>query len=455
MKKSHYLLTALIVVLVGISAFFMGTRTGDRLDDASGRATSNMASNDREILYWRAPMDATEIYDQPGTSRMGMDLEPVYADDAEGVESDQSESAGTVRINPVVAQNMGIRYGVAERRDLSRSIRTVGEIMVDEENLVQVSARVSGWVEVLHVAFEGAPVSKGDPLLELYAPELVTTQEEFLLALSHRDALGGAASAEARTAADRLIDAVRTRLRNWDLSEEFIAQVEADRTVRRRVTIEAPITGVVLSKGVTEGARIQSGQELYRLADLRQVWIHASFYDFELPWLSVGQKADIELSYLPGVRLTGEVSYIYPFLRQKARDVHVRLIVANPDLQLKPGMFANVELAGSTLEDVVVVPSAAVIRSGERSLLFVDSGEGRVDPREVQLGAEADDLVHVIAGVEAGERIVISSQFLIDSESRLQEAIDRMRGTSQNANETELPGEAMPADSASMTDHNH
>ena len=426
MNKTQFILTACVVLVVGAGAFWLGGRFSNPAGDTAAATT---ATGDREILYWVAPMDPTEIYDQPGKSRMGMDLEPVYADEAGP--SQTSDSA--VRINPVVAQNMGIRYALSERRDLTRSIRTVGEVMIDEENLVEVNARISGWVEVLHVAFDGAPVRKGDPLLEIYSPELVTTQEEFLLALSHRDALSEDASASARAAADRLVDAARQRLRNWELPASFIDMVESHRIVHRRVVIEAPSDGVVLSKNVTEGVRISAGQPLYRIADLSRVWIHASFYDFELPWISEGQAAKIEMSYLPGVQLTGEVSYIYPFLRQKARDVHVRIIVDNPDRELKPGMFANVQLAGRTLDDVVVVPSPAIIRSGERTLVFVDRGEGQVEPREVRIGAEADDWVQVMAGLDAGERVVVSAQFLIDSESRLQEAIAKMRSPGSEA----------------------
>jgi Cu(I)/Ag(I) efflux system membrane fusion protein/cobalt-zinc-cadmium efflux system membrane fusion protein len=391
-------------------------------------------------------MDPTEIYDQPGKSRMGMDLEPVFSDEVDA----SASSDATVQISPVVAQNMGIRYALSERRNLERSVRTVGEVMIDEESLVEVNSRINGWVEVLHVAFDGAPVQKGDPLLEIYSPELVTTQEELLLALTHRDEIGDGANAEARSAADRMVVAARERLRNWDVPQSFINMVESHRMVHRRVTIEAPSDGVVIAKQVAEGARVSVGQELYRIADLSRLWIHASFYDFELPWISEGQQADIEMSYLPGVTLTGEVSYIYPFLRQKARDVHVRIIVENPDLQLKPGMFANVQLSGRTLRNVVVVPSAAILRSGERTLIFIDRGEGQFEPREVRIGAEADDWVQVTAGLEENERVVVSAQFLIDSESRLQEAIAKMRSPS-SGDMVMMDGDDMSHDEMDMS----
>ena len=465
MNTRQLIYVLMLVLMVGGGAYWLGLRSTAGLPSSQ---TSNDSSDaEREILYWVAPMDASEIYEQPGKSRMGMDLEPVYADEVDARGSVDSH----VRINPVVAQNMGVRYALSERRDLERSIRTVGEVMIDEENLVQVNARISGWIEKLEVAFDGAPVRKGDPLLEIYSPELVTTQEELLLALAYRDALTSASSDAARASADRMIEAARQRLRNWELPAAFIRQVEEHRMVHRRVVIEAPTDGVVLSKNVTEGARISAGQELYRIADLSRVWIHASFYDFELPWISEGQTADIELSYLPGVQLEGMVSYIYPFLRQKARDVHVRIIVDNPDLQLKPGMFANVQLSGRTLEDVVLVPSASIIRSGERSLLFVDRGEGELEPREVRLGAEADDWVQIMVGLDAGERVVVSAQFLIDSESRLQEAIAKMRSTAsheemmpvmnhemENMNGGALDaGMTTPVDTATamLSDHDH
>lgn len=446
MKSTQLILVGVLVTVVGLGAFWLGSRSNDSSAAMAHDMSAESSADEREILYWVAPMDPAEIYDQPGKSRMGMDLEPVYADDPQADRGPDS----MVQINPVIAQNMGVRYGMTERRDLSRSIRTVGEIMIDEENLVQVNARIAGWIEVLNVAFDGAPVRKGDALLELYSPELVTTQEEFLLALSHRDSLAPDASESTRADADRLVSAARERLSNWDLPASFIDRVEDHRMVHRRVVIESPADGVVLSKNVTQGAHIMPGQELYRIADLSRVWIHASFYDFELPWISEGQRADIEMSYLPGVNLVGEVSYIYPFLRQKARDVHVRIIADNPDQQLKPGMFANVQLAGRTLRDVVVVPSAAIIRSGERTLVFIDGGDGAFEPREVRLGADADDWVQVIAGLDAGERVVTSAQFLLDSESRLQEAIAKMRMPDDGMTmEMDMP---MPGDGDASTE---
>ncbi len=444
-------------VIVGsvliIAALAVGILIGIRMD-SSVAADQNFetseqndaSSSEGAILYWKAPMNPTEIYDAPGKSRMGMDLVPVY--EGEG----KNAPAGQVTISPTVSQNMGVRYAKAERTDLFRSIRTVGEVMVDEERVFQVNSRISGWVEKLYVGFNGAPVEEGQPLLEIYSPELVSTQQEYLLARGHLAQVKSDGDENAIANARRLLDAALTRLANWEIPDDVIEAIQQSGEVQRTVLLRSPVTGVVLAKDVIEGAHIEKGTDLYNIADLRSVWVHASFYDNELPWISEGQKADVELSYLPGTTYQGEVSYVYPFLRERARDVHVRIIVENESLEIKPGMYANVELAGRRLEDIVVVPTQAIIRSGERSLVFVADGEGRFDPREVLLGAEGGDgneLVHVISGLEEGERIVVSAQFLIDSESRLQEAIQKMRSVSESE---EMPGMDMDSDDGNMSD---
>jgi len=444
-------------VIVGsvliIAALAVGILIGIRMD-SSVAADQNFetseqndaSSSEGAILYWKAPMNPTEIYDAPGKSRMGMDLVPVY--EGEG----KNAPAGQVTISPTVSQNMGVRYAKAERMDLFRSIRTVGEVMVDEERVFQVNSRISGWVEKLYVGFNGAPVEEGQPLLEIYSPELVSTQQEYLLARGHLAQVKSDGDENAIANARRLLDAALTRLANWEIPDDVIEAIQQSGEVQRTVLLRSPVTGVVLAKDVIEGAHIEKGTDLYNIADLRSVWVHASFYDNELPWISEGQKADVELSYLPGTTYQGEVSYVYPFLRERARDVHVRIIVENESLEIKPGMYANVELAGRRLEDIVVVPTQAIIRSGERSLVFVADGEGRFDPREVLLGAEGGDgneLVHVISGLEEGERIVVSAQFLIDSESRLQEAIQKMRSVSESE---EMPGMDMDSDDGNMSD---
>lgn len=439
MKTQTWILLAAVAIVTGLGGYLIGAL--DRQPDAStttaGTPEGDQTAGEREILYWRAPMDPTEIYDEPGESRMGMELVPVY----EGDEDETSSS--TVRIDPAVVQNMGVRTAPVERQDLSRQIRTVGEVMYDEERLFGVNARISGWIEQLFVNFVGEQVEEGDPLLEIYSPDLVTTQEEYLLALRHMNALPADASARVRSEAERLVNAARVRLANWNVPDEVIRALDETGEVRRTVLLRAPATGVVIEKKAVEGDHIMAGTNLFRIADLRSVWVHASFYDNEVPWLAEGQPASMELSYLPGTTYEGQIAYIYPYLREEARDVHVRLVFENRDLSLKPGMYTNVQLDGLTMQNVLTVPSEAIIRSGEKPLIFVALGDGRFEPRTVRIGAQGgpgNSLVHVISGVHEGEQVVTSAQFMLDSESRLREAVQKMTaGASADTAGAEMP----------------
>ncbi|GIV57900.1 MAG: hypothetical protein KatS3mg042_0813 [Rhodothermaceae bacterium] len=284
----------------------------------------------------------------------------------------------------------------------------------------------------------------------------MTTQEEYLLALKNLARARQRNVPEAVADAEKLLEAARQRLVYWAVPEEEIAHLEQTGEVRRTLRLDAPATGVVIDRNALEGTYVRAGQDLFRIADLRSVWVHASFYENEVPWIREGQPVTMELSYLPGKTYTGHVSYIYPYLREKARDVHVRLIFANPDLDLKPGMYANVTLQGRTIPNALVVPTEAVIRSGERSLVFVARGEGRFEPREVRLGAEGgpgNRYVHILSGLLEGEDVVVSAQFLLDSESRLQEAIQKMLSARQAPPPAEAPANLPPAAPGDTMDH--
>ncbi len=402
------------------------------------------ASDERQIAYWQAPMNPAEIYDEPGKSRMGMDLVPVYADEMEpetmpagdGAMEMPTDGAGpgggasTITINSQTVQKMGVRWSPVERRDFSRLIRTVGEVAYDDEKIYIVNSKISGWIERLFVNFVGEEVRAGEPLMEIYSPEIVSTQEEFLLAIQNVRMIAEGAPEFVREDAESLLEASRKRLEYWDIPEDEIARLEAGGEVRKTISINSPATGVVVEQHAVVGAHVGSGQDLFKIADLSTVWVHASFFDNEVPWIQVGQQVEMELSYLPGKTYTGRVSYIYPFLREKSRDVHVRLIFENTaSLDLKPGMYANVQLTGRTIQDALVIPSEAVIRSGARIIAFVVLGEGRFEPREIrigEIGGEGNAEIRVLEGLSEGEEVVISAQFLLDSESRLQEAIQKM-----------------------------
>ncbi|RMG68727.1 MAG: efflux RND transporter periplasmic adaptor subunit [Calditrichaeota bacterium] len=378
---------------------------------------------ERKILYWRAPMDPTEIYDHPGKSRMGMDLIPVYEDEA------ALGKGGTIVIDPVIVQDMGVRTTQVKRMDFYRLVRTVGKIEYAEDRLYAISPKISGWIDRLYLTYTGQMVRKGERILEIYSPELVTTQQEYLLALNTHAMLTGSEIPSVREGAESLLESTRNRLLYWDIPPSEIERLEKTRQVKRTVSLLSPVNGMVVELNVHQGDYVKEGKKIFQIADLSHVWVHASIYDYEVPWIYEGQPAEMELSYLPGKTFHGRVSYVYPFLREKARDVHVRLEFDNPNLELKPGMFVNVQLHGKPIPNALVIPLEAVIRTGERNIVFVVREPGKFEPREVRLGEEGgpgNNFVRVISGLLEGETVVTSAQFLLDSESRLQEAIQKM-----------------------------
>ena len=409
MKKTPIVIA--VALIAGAAGYWLGT----------GNRPSEESEAEREIAYWRAPMNPEETYDRPGKSAMGMDLVPVYADEL-------ADSTAMIT-GQTFTQRMNVRTIQVERMDLSRTIRTVGEVAYDEERLHAVSAKTDGWIELLNVNFVGDQVQAGDPLAELYAPDIVATQHEFLLALKNVEVLQEVNSASVRSDAEELLDAARDRLAYWDVPQAEINRLTSTGQVRRTIELIAPASGVVVKHNVLPGAFADAGATLMEIADLRQVWVHVSVFDHELAWIRVGQESRMTLSYQPGREYFGRVSYIYPYLRDEARDAHVRLVFDNPNLELVPGMYVNVELEGEALADVLTVPISAVLRSGTRDVVFVAHGDGRFEPRTVSLGAEGglrNEFVQVLSGIEEGERIVTSGQFMLGSESRLQEALESM-----------------------------
>jgi Cu(I)/Ag(I) efflux system membrane fusion protein/cobalt-zinc-cadmium efflux system membrane fusion protein len=298
-----------------------------------------------------------------------------------------------------------------------RHVRSIGEVEVGEDQISVVNLRFSGWVERIHVDKTGDPVEKGQRLFEIYSPDLVATQEEYLLALRTQ----GPESELARSA--------RRKFDLWDVTRGDIAAIAKSAKVRRTLAIRSPRTGFVLKKNVVEGARVMAGQDLYQIGDLRHIWVTAEIYEFDAPWVEVGQPAQMELSHEEGRLYEGKVAYIYPRLNELTRTLGVRLEFENPDLRLKPGMFATVYIQYRRVDDVLAIPTEAILASGRRKIVFVSAGNGRFEPREIVTGLVGDrHMTEVLSGLEAGEQIVVSGQFLLDSESQLQEAIRKMRG---------------------------
>lgn len=376
----------------------------------------------KKILYWRSPMDPTFISKEPGKDPMGMELVPVY----EGEE--QAGPAGSVRIDPVTIQNIGVKTAVVERRQLQREIRTVGRITYDETRVRSISPKIGGWVERQYVNFTGQVVDKGAPLLEIYSPELVSTQEEYLLALRYQRRLLHSDIADAVAGSKSLVRAAETRLRYWDITPAQIRALRERGHLTRTMILHAPFRGIILAKHVLEGGYVRPGQTLYQIADLSTVWVYADVYEYEVPWLQPGAEATMTLAYQPGKIYRGRIVYVYPYLKNETRTLQVRMEFPNThNFDLKPDMWADVTLRSRPHEGLAV-PIQAVIRTGKRDIVLVALEKGRFVPREVKLGAEAGDSFEVLEGLHAGERVVTSAQFLINSESSLQAAISKMIG---------------------------
>lgn len=378
-------------------------------------------ANDRKILYWRAPMDPTEIYDKPGKSKMGMDLIPVY-------EGDEAGGAGSIIIDGSIQQNMNLRTAEVERRDLANVIRAYGKVTYAEDKKYSINTKISGWVERLYINTTGEKVRKGQPLLEIYSPELVATQEEFILALKNQKKSESSPFENMQRNAQKMVDLARNRLELWDISRSEIDKIEKNGQTQRTILLRAQVSGIVLHKAVNEGDKVGPGMDLFHIIDLSKVWVEASLYESELPLVDVGQRVELELDHLAGEKLVGKVDFIYPFLDQKSRANNIRIVFNNPDLKLKPEMDASVWIYGSIHEGILAIPAEAIIHSGTRKVVFVAKEEGKFEPREVKIGTESNEgYVEILSGLFEDEKVVVSGQFLLDSESRTREAIAKMR----------------------------
>jgi Cu(I)/Ag(I) efflux system membrane fusion protein len=354
---------------------------------------------------------------------MGMDYLPVYADGS----ASTAAVEGVVKIDPVVAQNIGVRTTVATRQSLSRTIRAVGRVDFDEEKMAHLHPKVEGWIEDIRVDKTGQSVASDDILLSIYSPKLVSTQQEYLLALNNLEALKNSPFEDIRRGAEELVKSSRERLRLLDVAEHQIHELEESREIKKNQHIHSSVAGTVIRIGARQGQYVTPKTEIYMIVDLTQVWVYADIYEYELPWVKVGDKVEMTLTSVPGSTFKGELSYIYPYAESKTRTTKVRLIFDNSDLLLRPDMFSEVLIYTGTLDDVVVIPAEAIIRSGASNQIFVVRGPGKFEPRIVKLGFESSGQVAILSGLEAGEEVVTSAQFLLDSESKLREAMAKMR----------------------------
>ncbi len=402
------------------------------------------------ILYWVDPMHPAYKSDKPGVAPdCGMRLVPVYADhrtvlpEAAAQPNDASMSMGTIQVAPEKQQLIGVRYGVAELTSNGGTIRAVGKVAPDETRVTRVHPKVEGWIQKVHVDFSGQHVRRGDPLLTVYSPEMLATEQEFLLALQSKEILAHSSAHDTDENGDRLLEASRRRLELWDLSSAQINQLERTRQTTREVTLYSPAAGFVLARNAFPSQRITPETELYAIADLSRVWIMADVFESDMGQIRIGEPAEILLPYQNGKSFSARVDYIQPEVDPATRTLKIRLEASNWNGRLKPDMFVNVEFHLISAQRVTV-PKDAVLDSGLHKTIFVDRGHGYLEPREVETGKLNGDRIEVLKGLQLGERIVTSGTFLIDSESRLKAAAGGMAGMPG------MPGMSSPKDNTSQ-----
>ena len=408
--KLPWILTLVLAIALGVSMFGRNKDTAP----APGDAPAEHKKAEKKVLYWVDPMHPAYKSDKPGIAPdCGMDLVPVY--EGEDVGKSTVEGYSNVKLATSRQQLIGVQTGIAEKRSMGRTVRAVGRVAVDETRLHKITTKFDGYIEKLYVDYTGKEVRRGQPLFAVYSPELLATQQEYLLAL--------------RTAKQSplLLESSRRRLQLWDISGADIRRLEQTGATRKALTIASPVNGFVLTKNAIEGARIAAGEPMFEIADLDRVWVFADVYESELAFARLGAPATITLSYLPGRTFNGKVTFVTPTVDPMTRTAKVRIEVDNRDHALKPDMFADVVIEEPT-RSVTVVPDSAVISTGTRSVLFVVKDGGTFEPREVQTGTKSDRYIEIRSGVEAGEKVATQANFLIDSESRLKAALAQMSG---------------------------
>ena len=406
MNKRMILVTSFLVLLLlaAIGGYWMSRKP---MPAAEPNTAEEKSAQEEKILYWHDPMFPQQRFDKPGKSPfMDMQLVPVYAE--------QANDTGGVTINPRLTQNLGVRTVPVEIGRFARQVHTVGTVMPDEHRIEVVQSRAAGWVERLYVKAMNDPVRRGQLLAEIYAPELLAAQEEFVLALKHA---GGAD--------DPLVQAARARLSFLGLSEEQIAALEKSEKPLRRVAFYSPINGIVAQLGVRQGMAVTPDMVMFNLVDLSSVWVTAEVVENQAGWIAQGNRAEIRIPAYPGKVFEGRLDYIYPELVAATRTVKARIVLKNPQGLLKPDMFVDVILEAQSRENTLMVPTEAVIYTGRRSVVIVAVGEGKFRPVQVVTGAESSGKTEILTGLEKGQMVVASGQFLIDSEANLRTSLER------------------------------
>ncbi|MCK9280900.1 MAG: efflux RND transporter periplasmic adaptor subunit [Melioribacteraceae bacterium] len=401
---------------------------GMKLVPKQGSNSSNSNSGERKIIYYRSPMDPTITSQYPRKDEMGMDYVPVY--------NDEAASDGTVKISPTVIQNINVKTEKVVKRKIRNIITTNGVLTTNETEEYIVTTRVNGFVQKLYVNYVGKRINRGDKLMEIYSPELVVAQQELLSAVSYQQSISNSDIQDILKSGDELIKNSVKKLQLLEMPDSDIKKLMNSKDVKTYVTLYAQQTGTVISKNVLEGQKINPGMPLLQITNLNTLWLMADVYEFELSKLSLGTKAEIKFNFKPGVIYNGKVSFIYPTIEPKTRTVKVRIDVKNNG-ELKPDMLANVTIMGKELDNALVAPENAIIRSGKNDIVIIALGEGRFRPQNVLLGDYSDGYYQVLNGLSEGDQIVTSAQFLIDSESNLRTAVNQF--TSDNSKSGSKP----------------
>ncbi len=394
------------------------------------------APAERKILYYRNPMGLPDTSPVPKQDSMGMDYTPVYAD--------EEVSNNQVKISTDKVQKLGVKTEQVLSRKMVNTVRAVGQFQFNEQRLSTVTTKFEGYIEKLYVNSTGQPVKRGQPLMEVYSPELVSAQEEYLIAWNGRQSLSNGTS-ESLLGVGQLADSALKRLRNWDISDAQLQRLKKDGKATRTLTMYSPANGVVLEKTAVQGMRFMPGELLFKIADLSRVWLLADVFEQDIALVHVGQTVNITVNAYPGKELKGKIDYIYPTVTSETRTAKVRIVLANPDGILKPDMYASIQLMSGHDASVLAVPDSAVIDSGIRQVVLVQLTEGLYEPREVKLGMRSDGYVEVAEGLSEGENVVVRANFLIDAESNLKAALGSFGEHSSHSSSLPEPAETTPA----------
>jgi RND family efflux transporter MFP subunit len=419
MKQGTNVAIGLIVVaaLAAGGGYWAGNRTAGT-HGAAPVAAGESGQKARKLLYYRNPMGLPDTSPVPKKDPMGMDYIAVY----EGEEEADAGSSSQIRISTEKVQKLGVRTEKASMKSIAKQVRAAGRIEPDERRTFVIAPKFEGYVERLHVNATGQAVAKGQPLFDVYSPELVSAQREYAIAAQGVQSLKDAGG-DAQDGMKQLADSSLTRLRNWDISEEQIRALSKSGDARRTMTFRSPVSGIVTEKKAVQGMRFMPGETLYQVTDLSSVWVLADVFEQDIGFVKTGAAAKVRINAYPDRQFEGKVTYVYPTLSTATRTAQVRVELANPGQLLKPGMFAQVEVGVPSRSNAVTVPVSAVIDSGTRRIVLVQAREGRFEPREVKLGARSDDYIEVLEGVKDGEDVVVAANFLIDAESNLKAAV--------------------------------